>query len=77
MRHHFRTSGVAFPFVLERLSKTLQHALKRMPVLSRVRPVVGKRWGGGGRQRLGVGRSGAQRAAAGEHRGGRTSGVAF
>ena len=38
LRHQICTSGVAFTFVLDILSKTLQHALKRMPDLSRVRP---------------------------------------
>ena len=45
-----RTSGVAFPFVLERLklnntAAPLQEPSPRTPDLSRVRPVVSERWG--------------------------------
>ena len=43
-----RTSGVAFPFVIERVNNTaarLEEPSPRTPDLSRVRPVVSKRWG--------------------------------
>ena len=48
VRHHLRTSGVAFPFVIERLSNTParpQEPSPCTPDLSRVKHAVSKRWG--------------------------------
>ena len=42
VRHHLRTSGDAFPFVLERLSNSPARPQEPSP-LSRVRPVASKR----------------------------------
>ena len=45
VRYHLHISGVAFPFVLKRLSNTParpQEPSLRTPDLSRVRPVVSK-----------------------------------
>ena len=45
VRHHLRTSGVAFPFVLERLSNTPARPQEASPRTPDVRPCESKRWG--------------------------------